>query len=257
MSFKGISAIVTGGASGLGLAVTKKLLVGGGRVVVCDISKSPAFDEIAEDCIYSQVDVTSESDAIRAIGLAKKQFHTLNALVNCAGMGQVSKIFNVKRNQPHSLDMFEKSLRVNATGTFNMIRLAAMTMKENDPDKDNLRGVIINTASVAAFEGQTGQVAYAASKAAVVGMTLPLARELSDQGIRVVTIAPGLFNSRTVLGKEGFREESTEYLSDLQLGISRLGRPEEFADLVLDIICNPFVNGATIRLDGGGRLVYL
>ncbi|CAL8099158.1 unnamed protein product [Calicophoron daubneyi] len=249
MSLKGLSAIVTGGASGLGLATAKKLLTNGCKVLVCDLEKSPLFDDISKDCAYLQTDVTSESDALKAVSYVRKEFSNLNILVNCAGMAHACKIMNLKRNQPHSLDLFERTLKVNTTGTFNMIRFAAMSMAENEPDEDNLRGVIINTASIAAFEGQVGLVAYSASKAAVVGMTLPLARDLSREGIRVMAIAPGFFET-PLLGNL----TSTAHLVRCVVSPQRLGKAEEFAKLVMAIIENPMLNGEVIRLDGGARL---
>ncbi|VDP82062.1 unnamed protein product [Echinostoma caproni] len=190
-SLKGLAAIVTGGCSGLGLATAKKLLDSGCKVLVCDIQKSPSFTEIESDCVFCPTDVASEADASNAVQTAKNKFSKLNILVNCAGAALACKTYNVKLKKPHPLDSFEHVLRVNTIGTFNMIRMAATAMVENEPDEDNLRGVIINTASIAAFEGQVGQVAYAASKGAVVAMTLPIARDLTREGIRVMTIAPG------------------------------------------------------------------
>ncbi|KAF7234361.1 hypothetical protein EG68_11911 [Paragonimus skrjabini miyazakii] len=242
-SLKGLSAIVTGGTSGLGLATVKKLLNSGCNVLACDLQKSSDFTEIEKDCLFHQTDVTSESDGANAVNLAKNRFSRLDVLVNCAGIAFACKTYNVKKKQPHPLDTFEKMLRINTIGTFNMIRLAAVAMAENQPDQDNLRGVIINTASVAAFEGQIGQAAYAASKAAVVGMTLPIARDLAREGIRVMTIAPGLFNSQTIIGRKGYRDEVFDYLSDIQLAVSRLGNPEDYADLVIRVIQNCMLNG--------------
>ncbi|CAH8545808.1 unnamed protein product [Dicrocoelium dendriticum] len=191
---KGLSAIVTGGASGLGLATTKRLLDSGCNVMVCDIKKHEDFEAIEARCVYQNTDVTSETDAAKSIGLAKKLFSRLDILVNCAGVRDLCKTYDAEKKSTHPLDTFEQIIKVNTTGTFNMIRLAAAAMAENQPDEDNQRGVIINTASISGIEGTEKSAAYAASKAAVIGMTLPIARDLADLGIRVVTIAPGMFH---------------------------------------------------------------
>ncbi|CAH8545731.1 unnamed protein product [Dicrocoelium dendriticum] len=256
-NLKGLSAIVTGGASGLGLATAKKLLNSGCKVLVCDIQKTDGFGEIEKHCLYHHTDVTSETDAANAVNLAKKEFSRLDVLVNCAGVAYACKTYNMRTRNPHPLDMFEKIIKVNTIGTFNMLRLAALKMVENDPDEDNLRGVIVNTASVAAYDGQIGQAAYSASKGAVVGMTLPIARDLAREGIRVVTIAPGLLNSRTIMGHKSFRDETLCYLNDVQLAVSRLGSPDEYAHLVVQVIQNPMLNASVVRLDAAGRLIYL
>ncbi|OON15059.1 oxidoreductase, short chain dehydrogenase/reductase family protein [Opisthorchis viverrini] len=201
--------------------------------------------------LFTTLKVTCETDAINAVNTAKGQFSKLDVLVNCAGVGFACKTFNAKHKKPHALDTFERIIKINTIGTFNMIRLAATAMAENEPDCDNLRGVIINTTSVAAFEGQVGQAAYAASKAAVAGMTLPIARDLAREGIRVMAIAPGLFHSQTIMGKKGYNNDTLAYLSDVQLAVSRLGRPEEFANMVLRLIQRPTLSGTTVRLDAG------
>ncbi|TGZ59967.1 hypothetical protein CRM22_008770 [Opisthorchis felineus] len=248
-SLKGLSVIVTGGASGLGLATSKRLLESGCRVLVCDLQKTPEFSEIEKDCVFQKTDVTCEADAINAVNTAKGQFSKLDVLVNCAGVGFACKTFNAKYRKPHALDTFERIIRVNTIGTFNMIRLAATAMAENEPDCDNLRGVIINTTSVAAFEGQVGQAAYAASKAAVAGMTLPIARDLAREGIRVMAIAPGFFETPLLAGLP-----SSEHLVKLTVNPQRFGKPEEFAHLVETIIQNHMLNGEVIRLDAGARM---
>ncbi|CAH8566847.1 unnamed protein product [Heterobilharzia americana] len=194
-SLKGLSAIVTGGSSGLGLATTKKLIAEGCKVLVCDLQKSAALSELDNDCVFCETDVSLESDAKKAVDLVKQQFSNLHILVNCAGYAMASKTYNVQRHKPHSLDLFEKVIKTNLVGTFNMIRIATGLMLENQPDDDNQRGVIINTASIAAYEGQAGQAAYAASKGGIVGLTLPIARDLAREGIRCVSIAPGLFDT--------------------------------------------------------------
>ncbi|THD28999.1 Hydroxysteroid 17-beta dehydrogenase 10 [Fasciola hepatica] len=247
--FKGLSAIVTGGGSGLGLATAKKLLGSGCSVLVCDIQKSPGFNEIENDCVYCPTDVASETDATNAVQMAKSKFSKLDILVNCAGTAFACKTYNATKKQPHPLETFEKAIRVNTIGTFNMIRMAVLLMAENKPDQDNLRGVIINTASVAAFEGQVGQVAYAASKGAVASMTLPIARDLAREGIRVMAIAPGFFDTPLLSGLP-----SHEHLIRHVVSPKRLGKPHEFAMLVEAIIQNPMLNGEVIRIDAGTRM---
>ncbi|VDK36424.1 unnamed protein product [Taenia asiatica] len=292
LSLKNISALVTGGASGLGLATTKKLLQEGCKVVVCDINRTSGIDKLGDDVIFSETDITSEESVKEAIDLAKSKFSLINCVVNCVGIGISRKTISNSSSKPHDLKEFERVLRVNTVGTFNVIRLTALSMAQNEPDEDGERGVIINTASVSAFEGQVGQVAYAASKAAVVGMTLPVARDLSRHGIRCVTIAPGRNSGllKTLLkapdGKNAKwsysaigRRWSIDPLVNLSSGIfdtetataktpkgafhhlvksvpfpNRPGRPEEFAHLVCCIIGNKMLNGTTIRLDGALRL---
>ncbi|VDL92362.1 unnamed protein product [Schistocephalus solidus] len=198
--------------------------------------------------------VTSEEDITSALELTRKQFSSINALVNCAGIGITRKTINIVSKTAHDPEEFERVFRVNTFGTFNTIRLAALHMTENEPDEDGQRGVIVNTASVAAFDGQVGQVAYAASKGAIVGMTLPIARDLSRHGIRVVTIAPGLFESRLLFGERQVKKDIVDYVSDIQLAIGRLGHPEEFALAVESCLQNKMLNGVSLRLDGGGRV---
>ncbi|CAH8586944.1 unnamed protein product [Schistosoma bovis] len=248
-SLKGLSAIVTGGSSGLGLATTKKLIAEGCNVLVCDLQKSPVLSELGSNCVYCETDVGSESDAIKAVDLAKKNFSKLHILVNCAGSAVACKTFNIRRRQPHPLDLFENIIKTNLIGTFNMIRLASGLMLANEPDADNQRGVIINTASISAYEGQVGQAAYSASKGGIVGLTLPVARDLAREGIRCVSIAPGLFDTPLLNAVP-----NAELLKKLSLNPNRVGKPEEFAKLVESIICNPMLNGTVIRLDGGVRM---
>src|SRR5208337_4755307 len=221
--------IVTGGASGLGEATARMIVKRGGCVILADIN--PEGDAIAKElgagACFVSADVTQEADGIRAVEAAKEKFGALHGLVNCAGIAPSERIAG--KNGPHSLESFTRTITINLVGTFNMLRLAANAMMSNEPMADGERGVIINTASIAAFEGQVGQAAYAASKAGVAGLTLPAARELSRFGIRVVTIAPGLFRTPMV---EGF---PPEVQASLGAGIpfpSRLGRPSEYAELV-------------------------
>ncbi|VDL58682.1 unnamed protein product, partial [Hymenolepis diminuta] len=219
---------------------------------VCDINKTDEITKLQHDLVFSETDVTSESAVKQAIDLAISKFSFINCVVNCAGVGITRKTIANSTNSSHGLDEFERVMKVNALGTFNVIRLAALSMTNNEPDEDGERGVIINTASTSAFEGQVGQVAYAASKAAVVGMTLPIARDLSRHGIRCVTIAPGLFESILLFGDRQVQPEVLEYINDIQLAISRQGHPREFADAVVTCLHNKMFNGVTLRLDAGG-----
>jgi len=195
---KNVVGLVTGGASGLGKATVERIVREGGRVTLCDLPSSAGADlakALGSNCVFAPTDITNVSDVEKALELTKKKFGRLDAAVNCAGIGVAFKTYNFNKKLPHTLDDFAKVLTVNTVGTFNVIRLSAGVIGENEPDEDNQRGVIINTASVAAFDGQMGQAAYSASKGAIVGMTLPIARDLASQGIRVNTIAPGLFNT--------------------------------------------------------------
>jgi NAD(P)-dependent dehydrogenase (short-subunit alcohol dehydrogenase family) len=251
MKIEGKAFIVTGGASGLGEATARMIVERGGRVVVADIS--PQGDvlarELGESAFFVPTDVTQEADGIRAVEAATSKFGALYGLVNCAGIAPSERIAG--RNGPHSLEGFTRAITINLVGTFNMLRLAANAMKDNEPLEDGERGIIINTASISAFEGQIGQVAYAASKAGVAGMTLPAARELSHFGIRVVTIAPGLFMTPLMAG---FPPEVQESLAQTVLFPARLGKPAEFAALVASICEQTMLNGETIRLDGALRM---
>ena len=205
--------------------------------------------ELGSAACFVSTDVTSEVDGLRAVETAKKTFGALHGLVNCAGVAPSERIAG--RNGPHSLETFTRAITINLIGTFNMLRLAATAMTTNEPMADGERGVIINTASVAAFEGQIGQAAYAASKAGVAGLTLPAARELARFGIRVVTIAPGLFMTPMMAG---FSPEVQKSLAQTVLFPQRLGKPEEFAELVASICAQTMLNGETIRLDGALRM---
>ncbi len=236
------SALVTGGASGLGRAAALALKARGYKVVVLDLKRGE------EDLRYVEGDVTREEDVRRAVAEAVAQ-GPLFAVVNAAGVGLARKILG--REGPHDLESFRKVLEVNLVGTFNVLRLAAWAMRENPPDGEGQRGVIVNTASVAAFEGQIGQAAYAASKGGVVALTLPAARELAEWGIRVVALAPGLFDTPLL---QGLPEKAKASLAEQVPFPKRLGRPEEYAALVLHILENPMLNGEVIRLDGALRM---
>jgi NAD(P)-dependent dehydrogenase (short-subunit alcohol dehydrogenase family) len=236
------SALVTGGASGLGQAAALALKARGYKVVVLDLRRGE------EDLPYVEGDVVREGDVERAVAEAVAQ-GPLFAVVNAAGVGLARKILG--REGPHDLESFWRVLEVNLVGTFNVLRLAAWAMRENPPDGEGQRGVIVNTASVAAYEGQIGQAAYAASKGGVVALTLPAARELAEWGIRVVTIAPGLFDTPLL---QGLPERAKASLAEQVPFPRRLGRPEEYAALVLHILENPMLNGEVVRLDGALRM---
>lgn len=243
--------LVTGGASGLGGAAAQMIVDGGGKVLIADVNAEVGAKHAAQlgaSARFVRCDVTSEADATAAVAAAQSMGR-LVGLVNCAGIGPAAK--TVGKDGPHPLDMFAKVVGINLIGTFNMIRIAAAAMTRNDPNEDGERGVIVNTASVAAFDGQIGQAAYSASKAGVSGMTLPIARDLSRDGVRVNTIAPGLFLTPMLMSLPPAAQES---LGKQVPFPSRLGRPDEYAMLVQQIFENPMINGETIRLDGAIRM---
>nr|CAB3254176.1 3-hydroxyacyl-CoA dehydrogenase type-2-like [Phallusia mammillata] len=252
---KEMVGLVTGGASGLGRATVDRLVRNGVKTVMFDLPSSGGAEESAkihkENCVFCPGDVTSPEDVQKALDICQEKWGKLNVLVNCAGIGIAKKTFSSARNQVHSLDDFDQVLNVNVCGTFNVIRLAARIMANGEMGPDFERGVIINTASVAAFEGQIGQAAYSASKGAIVGMTLPIARDLSSCGIRVMTIAPGLFET-PLLGK--LPAKVKEELGKQSPFPNRLGNPDEYAHLVQTIIENQMLNGEVIRLDAAIRM---
>lgn len=252
MQIRGSAFLVTGGASGLGAGTVSFLAGQGARVVVADINEptSPAWVAHSGDGIrFVKTDVAEEDSALRAIETALTAFGRLDGLVNCAGVVHGEKVLG--KDGIHSLAAFQRVLGINLVGTFNMIRLAAEAMTKNQVSADGERGVIVNTASVAAFEGQLGQAAYAASKGGIVAMTLPIARELARSGIRIMTIAPGIMETPMLLGMS---PEVQEALGKMVPFPSRLGKPAEFASLVAHIIENPYLNGEVIRLDGAIRM---
>ncbi|XP_041348363.1 3-hydroxyacyl-CoA dehydrogenase type-2-like [Gigantopelta aegis] len=253
-SLKGMVGLVTGGASGLGRATVERFIKQGSRVVLCDLPTSGGKDvakSLGDNCVFAPTDITSEDDVNKALEITKDKFGRLDMAVNCAGIAVAFKTYNFNKNLPHKLEDFRNVLMVNTLGTFNVIRLAVALIGQNEPNKDKQRGVIINTASVAAYEGQMGQVAYSASKGAIVGMTLPMARDLSTHGIRVVTIAPGLFNTALL---DGLPEKVKTFLASTVPFPQRLGDPSEFAHLVQAVVENPMINGEVIRLDGALRM---
>ncbi|EAA07400.5 3-hydroxyacyl-CoA dehydrogenase type-2 [Anopheles arabiensis] len=252
---KNAVALVTGGASGLGRATVERFARAGYNVLLCDLPTSKGNDvakELGEKVVYVPVDVLSEKDVSGALELAKSKFGRLDVSVNCAGIAVAVKTYNFNKKVAHKLEDFQRVLLVNTAGTFNVIRLSAGLMGENEPNADGQRGVIVNTASVAAYDGQIGQAAYAASKAAVVGMTLPIARDLSTQGIRIVTVAPGLFNTPML---QALPEKVRAFLAKTVPFPQRLGEPAEYAQLVQAIVDNPLLNGEVIRLDGALRMM--
>ncbi len=241
--------IVTGGASGLGAATARMIVEQGGKVVLADVQVEPGEALAAElKAVFVKCDVTSEADG-KAVVDAAVALGTLRGLVNCAGVAPAVK--TVGKDGPHPLDVFQRTVNINLVGTFNMARLAADAMGKTAATDSGERGVIINTASVAAFDGQIGQAAYAASKAAVAGLTLPMARDLSRSAIRVMTIAPGIFETPMLMGMP---EEVRTALGNMVPFPPRLGRPDEYAHLARTIIENTMLNGETIRLDGAIRM---
>jgi NAD(P)-dependent dehydrogenase (short-subunit alcohol dehydrogenase family) len=242
--------IVTGGASGLGEATARMLALAGGKVVIADMNAERGT-QVAQEigARFVKCNVSSEADGKAVVADALAAHGALHGLVNCAGIGGAEK--TIGKNGPHNLEMFQRVINVNLIGTFNMIRLAAEPMAKGEPNAGGERGVIINTASVAAYDGQIGQAAYSASKGGIVGMTLPIARDLSREGIRVVTIAPGLFLTPLL---QGLPKEAQDSLGKQVPFPPRLGQPAEYAALARHIIENAMLNGETIRLDGAIRM---
>ena len=252
MDLRDSVAVVTGGASGLGEACVRDLLEHGGSIAIFDFAEERGqrvASELGDAVIFCRTDVTEEKSVQAAINRAMDAFGAIHVVINCAGVGTPAKVLG--KEGPMSMDHFNKVVQVNLMGTMNVVRLAAEKMVQNTPNEDGERGVVINTASVAAFEGQIGQAAYSASKAGVVGMTLPIAREFADYGIRVMTIAPGLFETPMLAG---LPEKAKEALSKMMPFPKRLGKPFEFALLVRQIVENPMLNGSIIRLDAALRM---
>jgi NAD(P)-dependent dehydrogenase (short-subunit alcohol dehydrogenase family) len=244
--------LVTGGASGLGAATARMLVNGGGKAILADVNDAQGgalATELGAAARFVRTDVTDEASAKAAVAAASSAFGALNGLINCAGIAIGERV--VGKEGPHALASFARTININLVGSFNMTRLAAEVMARNAPNATGERGVIVFTASVAAFDGQIGQAAYSASKAGLVGMTLPIARELARSGIRVMTIAPGLFETPMMAGMPAEVQES---LGKMVPFPPRLGRPDEYASLVGEIIRNEMLNGETIRLDGAIRM---
>ena len=252
MQISGAVAVITGGASGLGRATAERLVAAGGRVALLDLPRSPGADTaraLGDRALFTPADVTSPDEVTAALDLAVERLGAVHVLVNCAGIGAADRTFG--RRGPADLAGFTRVIAVNLIGHFNAIRLAAAHMAKNPPNEDGERGVVINTASVAAYDGQIGQAAYSASKGGIVSMTLPIARDLAEIGVRVCTIAPGLFDTPLLA--------SLPEPARLSLGKQvpfppRLGRPAEYAALAAHIIENVMLNGETIRLDGAIRM---
>jgi 3-hydroxyacyl-CoA dehydrogenase / 3-hydroxy-2-methylbutyryl-CoA dehydrogenase len=252
MDISATRAIVTGGASGLGEATAREFASAGAHVAIFDLNAekgNAVAADIGAAASFHSVDVTSEDSVKTGLSAALTHLGGLNACINCAGIGVAAKTMG--KEGPHPFDLFRKVLEVNLFGTFNTLRLAAEIMAGNEPNGDGERGVIVNTASVAAFEGQKGQVAYSASKGGVVGMTLPIARDLAFYGIRICTIAPGLFYTPLF---EGLGKDVVDALSAQVTFPRRLGKASEFGALARTIVESPYLNGETIRIDGAIRL---
>jgi len=252
MKLSGSTFLVTGGASGLGEATVRNFAAAGGNVVIADLNEARGealAAELGAKTCFQRTDVTSPESAQAAVDIAKSKFGSLHGLVNCAGILAGSRI--VGREGPHDLALFTKVIQINLIGTFNMLRLAAAAMTAKEPNEEGERGVIINTASVSVYEGQIGQAAYSASKGGVASMTLPAARELAKFGIRVVAIAPGVFETAMMQGAPPAVKQSLEEQCPFP---PRLGRPAEFAAFARHIVENIMFNGAILRLDGAIRM---
>jgi len=252
MELRSVKAVVTGGASGLGRATAERLLAAGATVALLDRPASPGAETakaMGQRAIFTPADVTNADEVSAALQTAADRLGGINVLINCAGIGTAMKTFG--KSGPAKLEEFTRVIQVNLIGTFNCIRLAAALMAKNTPGAEGERGVVINTASVAAFDGQIGQAAYSASKGGVVGMTLPIARDLSSLGIRVCTIAPGLFLTPMMMGLSA---EAQKSLGAQVPFPPRLGDPKEYAQLAMSIVENHMLNGETIRLDGAIRM---
>jgi len=253
MKINTIKAVITGGVSGLGFAVAEKFVAEGGRVALLDVNADKAgaaVDALGKDnARFFQIDVTQEDQAIEVIAQAREWMSGLNVAMNCAGILGAGRVLG--REAPMPLSTFSTTVMVNLVGSFNIAKAAAALMADNDPGEDDERGVIINTASVAAFEGQIGQAAYSASKGGVIGMTLPMAREFTRIGVRVMTIAPGVFHTPMV---DIMPDKVQQSLGESIPFPKRLGQSSEFADLAAHIVENRYLNGTSIRLDGAVRL---
>ena len=250
MDIHGVGALVAGGASGLGAATARALAEAGAQVTIADLNAEQGEVLAAEiGAGFVRADVTDPDAVGRAVERAARPERGLRVSVCCAGIGWAERVAH--KGGPHNLEYFSNVITVNLIGTFNVLRLAAAAMSENEPDSEGERGVCVNTASIAAFDGQIGQVAYSASKGGIAGMTLPAARDMAGRGVRVLTIAPGLFDTPLLAA---LPEEARAALGAGIPFPSRLGRPEEYARLVLEIAANPMLNGETIRLDGALRM---
>lgn len=252
MQIKNKTFLITGGASGLGLATARTIIEAKGNAVLADVNTKvgrKAAEELGDQALFLETDVTREENVKQTITATTAHFGGLNGLINCAGIGPAERVLG--KNGLHRLSLFSQVIQINLIGTFNVIRLAAEVMQHNEQGESGERGVIINTASVAAFDGQIGQAAYSASKGGIVAMTLPIAREMARFGIRVMTIAPGIFETPLLMN---YSEEVKTSLGQQVPFPSRLGRPDEFAALAKHIIENQMLNAEVIRLDGAIRM---
>jgi len=252
MQIKNSVAIVTGGASGLGEACVRNFMARGGKVSILDFAEDRGqkiAQELGKDALFCMTDITKEADVQAAVNQTAETFSAIHIAVNCAGVGIPAKVLG--KSGPMDMGHFNKVIQINLVGTMNVVRLAAEQMVRNQGNADGEKGVVINTASIAAFDGQIGQAAYSASKAGVAGMTLPIAREFAEYGIRVMTIAPGIFGTPML---RGLPENVQESLAKMVPFPKRLGEPLEFAALVQHIVENPMLNGEVIRLDGALRM---
>jgi NAD(P)-dependent dehydrogenase (short-subunit alcohol dehydrogenase family) len=252
MNLKDVVAVITGGGSGLGEATAREFASGGAKIVILDLPNSPGprvAESFGDKGLFVAADVVSGGEVEQAITKAASRFGTVHIAVNCAGIGRAQR--TITNKGPHSLDLFNKVIQVNLVGTFNVIRLAAQQMAKNSPNSGGERGVIVNTASIAAYDGQIGQAAYSASKGGVVGLTLPVARDLASIGIRVCTIAPGTFDTPML----ALLPDHARKALGAQIPFPpRLGRPAEYGSLARHIVENEMLNGETIRLDGALRM---
>jgi 3-hydroxyacyl-CoA dehydrogenase/3-hydroxy-2-methylbutyryl-CoA dehydrogenase len=252
MDVKDLVAVISGGASGLGEGCVRSLVKDGAKVSILDCAEEKGEKiaaDIGDSVIFCNTDIVDEKAVQVAIDKTMESFGAIHVAVNCAGVGISAKVLG--REGPMTMEHFNKVLQINLMGTMNVIRLAAEKMVKNIPNEDGEKGVVINTSSGAAFEGQVGQAAYSASKAAIVGMTLPIAREFAGYGIRIVTVAPGAFDTPMMAG---LAAKAKEALAKTIPFPSRMGKPSEFAQLVKQIIENPMLNGATIRIDAALRM---
>jgi NAD(P)-dependent dehydrogenase (short-subunit alcohol dehydrogenase family) len=252
MELNSVKAVVTGGVSGLGLGVARHLAAAGAKLALFDLDEAKGAAAIAElgaAAVFERVDVTDEASVVAAVARARAHMGGLNVVVNCAGVLGSGRVLG--KDGPMPLSRFETTVRINLVGSFNVAKAAAALMQENAPGEDGERGVIVHTASIAGYEGQIGQAAYAASKGGVIGMTLPMAREFARIGIRVMTVAPGVFHTPMV---DGMPEQVYQSLCAQVPYPSRLGTVEEFADTVAFILRNRYMNGSVVRVDGAIRL---
>ncbi|MBT8214217.1 MAG: SDR family NAD(P)-dependent oxidoreductase [Acidimicrobiia bacterium] len=246
-------SVVTGGASGLGLSAVERLVAGGSRVAIFDLPTSPGeeqADRLGDQVMFVPVDVTDTEAVAGAVAQVAEAFGGIDVNVNCAGIAPASRLIG-RDGDPFPLDLFTAVVSVNLIGTFDVLRRCAVVMADNEPGVDGERGVIVNVASVAAYEGQIGQAAYSASKGGIVGMMLPIARDLASRGIRVNTVAPGIMETPLLAGAS---DEVKASLAAVSVFPKRLGLPEDFSALVIHLVENVFINGETVRLDAAGRL---